>query len=67
MSASRLIADQNPKKLFGILNKLYGFGNGRKVTRVNWKFNPAIPSYWTVSKVVPKEVALEHHVLRKPL
>lgn len=53
----QFLKNQKPQKLFRVLNKIEGYGVGRRVTRVIWKQeerSPNLPiSYWTVTKVIP--------------
>ena len=54
--------DQRPLKLFQILNKMGRYGVGRKVTRVIWKQEDTsinVPSYWTLTKVLPNKVGAD--------
>lgn len=58
------LAKQPPRKLFNILNKLEGYGVGRRVTRIIWKQeepNPVGPCYWTITRVRPDKVDLLLH------
>ena len=56
----QFLKGQRPQKLFHILNKVEGYGVGRRVTRVIWKqeeLSQKKPlSYWTVTKVIPHKV-----------
>ena len=51
------LAKQDARKLFTVLNKLPGFGVGRRVAKVTWKLDEKHPpSFWTITRVVPNEV-----------
>ena len=55
------LARQRPRKLFNVLNKLEGYGVGRRVTRTIWRqeevgADPLGPCYWTITRIKPDKV-----------
>ncbi len=68
---SGALVGHRSQKLFMVLRQLERYGAGRQVTRVNWpqedsalpQTNQALPqtnqgctSYWTITRVIPKQV-----------
>ena len=57
------LGKQDHQKLFQVLTRLPRFGVGRKFTRAIWRLedtsiNKVRPSYWAITRVVPKKVLL---------